>query len=77
MKKGEFYANIERILELDPGTVKGDEELSSFGDWNSLSMLSFIAFADGMLGLSLSADQLQKARKVSDLLEAVGSKIDD
>ena len=75
MKKEELYANIEGILELDPGTVKGDETLESLGDWNSLAIISFIAFADGMLGLSLHPDTLKKAKTVTDLTAMVQQKI--
>lgn len=75
MKKEELYANIEGILELEPGTVKGDETLESLGDWNSLAIISFIAFADGMLGLSLHPETLKKARTVADLAAMVQQKI--
>lgn len=75
MKKDEFYSNIEGILELKPGTIKGDEALDSFDDWNSLAIISFIAFVDGMLGLNLHPDALKKAKTVADLTAMVQQRI--
>jgi len=75
MTKAELYGNIEGILELESGTIKGDEVLESLGEWNSLSIISFIAFADGMLGISLHPEVLKKAKTVSDLTAMVKQKI--
>ncbi len=77
MKKSELYANLEVILELEPGTIRGDEELESFADWNSLALISFIAFVDGTLNISLSPQELQRAKTVGDLTNAVRAKIED
>jgi acyl carrier protein len=76
MKRTELYENIEGILELEAGTIKGNEKLDSLGEWNSLSIISFIAFADGMLGLSLNPDALKNAKTVADLAAMVNEKID-
>jgi len=75
MKLAELYENIEGILELEAGTITGQETLESLGEWNSLAIISFIAFADGMLGLSLNPESLKKAQKVADLVALVQSAI--
>jgi len=75
MSKDEFYRNLEELMELDTGTIKGGEELRSLGDWNSLTILSFIAFADAALGLSLNPDDLKRSKSVEDLACLIEPKI--
>jgi acyl carrier protein len=77
MSHKEFYAEIDNLLELDPGTIKGDEQLADLKGWDSLAVLSFMAMADANLGVLVSASALAKCRTVPDLLNLLPGKIAD
>ncbi len=66
MNRQNFLALIDELLELEPGTVNGSEQLDQL-DWNSLAVVGFIALADEQLGVSVSPARLAKCRVVNDL----------
>lgn len=75
MTKAQFYAEIENMLEMTPGSINGSEFLSNLEQWDSLAVLSFIAMADANLGTLVSANELAKCRTVADLLALFPGKI--
>jgi acyl carrier protein len=76
MKKSEFLALIDDILEEPAGTVRPDQVLKDLPAWDSLAMVSFIAVVNGQFGLTLQAEKLTKAESVEDLLALVGKHIE-
>ena len=68
MTKQEFYAELDNVLELRPGTIQGKENLAEMESWDSLAMLSFLAMADSKLDTSVPGEVLEKCRTVGDLL---------
>jgi acyl carrier protein len=66
----QLNTDLETILELDSGTLKGDERLENI-NWDSLSVISFIAHADGSYGISVPASKLHSVETVAGLLELV------
>ena len=66
----QLYRNLEEMLELDAGTLKGDETLSSL-NWDSMAVISFIALADGNFGASVPVSKLKDAQTVGDLWRLV------
>ncbi len=76
MKKSEFLALIDDILEEPAGTVRPDQSLEDLPAWDSLAMVSFIAVVNGQFGLTLQAEKLKSARSVADLLTLVQSHIE-
>jgi acyl carrier protein len=77
MTKQQFYAEIETILEMDPGSITGSEALSELESWDSLAVLSFMAMADTSLGVLVPASELAKCRTVPDLVNLFPGKIAD
>ncbi|MGV3616332.1 MAG: acyl carrier protein [Fimbriimonas sp.] len=75
MTKAQFINEIEEILELDPGTLTGEEKLNELESWDSLAVLSFIAMADEKLGLTLSGSQIAKSETIDGLAALAGDKI--
>ncbi len=59
--------DLESILELEPGTISGAETLEEI-NWDSLSVITFLAMADSNYGLSIPAAKLQAVKNVADLL---------
>ena len=42
MDKTEFLKEMEILLETEPGTLTGRENLDQLADWNSLAIISFL-----------------------------------
>lgn len=72
MSKAQFLDHLSEILEVPTGSLTGDEKLSDLGEWNSLSMLSFIAFGDETFGKTLSPRQFTTCDTVKDLGALLG-----
>jgi acyl carrier protein len=68
MAKMDVLRAIEELLEVDAGTLKGEEGLADLGAWNSLSVLGFIAMADEKYGVAVAAGDLAKCATVNDLV---------
>ena len=60
---------IAEILEVD--TVTLDDELSSFDEWDSLTVLSIIALVDSDYNKTLSHNQLKQFVIVGDLVSFI------
>ena len=69
MTREEFLAELEEILELPAGTVKGPEKLEDLEQWNSVAMIGFIALADTNNGTRISPRQIVNCATVEDLLK--------
>jgi len=74
MTKTEVLGAIEELLEADAGTLKGEEALADLGEWNSLSVLGFIAMADEKYGIAVAAKDLAACKTVNDLVALLGSQ---
>ncbi len=68
MKKEDFYRKFEDILEMDPGTIAGDEALDGLEGWDSLAIMAFIAMVDEELGTTLSPQEIVECKSIPDLL---------
>ncbi len=75
MTRTQLLNEIEEILELDPGTLTGDEPLVDLEGWDSLATLSYIAMADEKLNVQLSGIATARAATVNDLVALLGDKI--
>lgn len=67
-----FLCSISEILEVD--AVKLDDEFGSFEAWDSLAVLSIIAFIDSDYSVVLSAEEIDTCGTVSALKELIESK---
>jgi acyl carrier protein len=72
MTREQFYRKLEEILEGEPGSIKGNEELDAVKGWDSLGVLSFIAMADSVLGRTVAATDLERCKTVNDLARVAG-----
>lgn len=71
MDKPAFFAAIAEILEADPTGLTGDEQISDIGNWDSLSVISFIAMVDSDLDQVVDAEKLKNAKTFNDLAALV------
>ncbi|HVJ52132.1 MAG TPA: acyl carrier protein [Aliidongia sp.] len=77
MKTKEFLALLDDMLELDPGTLTGAEQLSDIPEWDSLAVISFIALVDEQFDLILEGEKLAEAKSVRDLINLLGGRVTD
>jgi len=68
----EFLTQLDELLELPAGTLKGDEKLEELERWDSLAMVSFIALADEHCNMRLSPRQFVTCNTVNDLVQLAG-----
>ena len=68
MRAEEFLLEMDQILELPPGTLRGPEKLENMEQWNSIAMLGFIALADTNNGARISPRQIVNCSTIADLL---------
>lgn len=61
-------ALIEECMDIDEGTLKPEDQLSDFEEWDSVTALSIIAMVDEQFGKTLTGDELKEARTVADLI---------
>jgi acyl carrier protein len=75
MQADTFLREIEFTLELESGSLTGEEVLADLPEWDSLAVISFIALVDEKLGLAVEGEALAKAKCVADLLALVDMKL--
>ena len=75
MTKQEFLMRFEDILEMEAGSLKGDEPLASLDGWDSLAVVTFIAMVDENIEMALSPAKIAQSRTVADLITLLGDKI--
>lgn len=77
MTKQDFIRELESVLELDVNSIDEDQVLADLDNWDSLSIMTFIAMVDEKCGVTLSASKLADAKSVTDLITLLGDKISD
>ena len=68
MNRDEFLLEMDEILDLPPGTLRGHERLEELQNWDSTSLITFLALAETSNGVSVSPSQVVTCATVSDLL---------
>ena len=69
MTRDEFLLEMDEILGLPSGTLRGHEKLEELENWDSTSLITFIALADANSGVSVSPAQIVNCSTVTDLLK--------
>ncbi len=75
MTRQVFLTKLDSLLELDPGTLKGPEELTSIVTWDSLALMSFIALVHREFAVRLPGKQIATCKTVDDLLRFVDTHL--
>ena len=69
MNRTEYLRQLDELLELEPGTLQGDETLEDLDGWGSLAVLGYMAVVNENYGFIVSPTQINSCLKVSDLLD--------
>jgi acyl carrier protein len=68
MTRKEFLLEMDDILGLHPGTLRGDEELDELENWDSTSLIGLIVLAETTNDAHISPDDVVGCSTVADLL---------
>lgn len=66
----QLHSDLEEMLELDPGKIKGNETLEEIY-WDSMTVVMFIAMADQKYSVAIPPSKLAAAKTVSDLYSLI------
>lgn len=62
---------MDELMELPPGSLTGSEKLDEMEEWNSISMVGFIALADEHFGFIVSPRNFGSCNTIDDLLNLI------
>ncbi len=68
MTREELLLEMDEILGVSPGTIRGAERLEDLDNWDSTALISFIAMAEQNSGTGVSLNQVVSCSTVADLL---------
>jgi acyl carrier protein len=68
MNRQEFLVQMDEILGLKPGTLRGDEKLEDLKNWDSTALISLIVVAEANNNVPIAPDQVVGCSTVADLL---------
>lgn len=75
MTGSEFLQQLDVLLELPEGTLKGSESLTDLVRWDSMSKLAFIALAETRFKLVVDGAKVGRAGTIGDLLMLLGDAL--
>ena len=67
-----FYKQLAQILDVEE--VKPHDALKDFESWDSLAILSVLAFADSKYGVTVKAEEIRSVGSVAELANLVEAK---
>ena len=65
----DLLLQMDEILGLSAGTIRGSEKLDELENWDSTALISFIVMAETNAGVNISLNQVVGCSTVADLLE--------
>jgi acyl carrier protein len=74
MKKQDFYNELIEFLEFEPVELTEDTELKSLEGYDSMAVMSLIAFCDEKFTKKINAQQIQSLTTVASLMEFLGKE---
>ncbi|HEX2394153.1 MAG TPA: acyl carrier protein [Bacteroidales bacterium] len=74
MKKKDFYKELVDFLELDVADLDENTEFKSIDGYDSMAVMSLIAFCDEKFSTKINAQQIQKLTTVGSLMDFLGSE---
>ncbi|MGD0966474.1 MAG: acyl carrier protein [Candidatus Acidiferrales bacterium] len=68
LTREKFLSEMDEILGLGAGTLRGDEKLEELENWDSTALISLIVLAETYNNAHISPDQVVGCSTVADLL---------
>ncbi len=70
--RDEFLLELDEILGLRSGTLRGDERLDELQNWDSTALVGLIVLAETTNETQISPEQVVGCSTVADLLRLAG-----
>lgn len=68
MTRNELLLEMDDILGLPAGTIRGEEKLEDLENWDSTALVSFLVLAESISSVNVSLDQIANCSTVADLV---------
>jgi acyl carrier protein len=68
MTKDEFLLEMDNILELPAGTLRGHEKLEELNNWDSTALITLIVLAESNNSVRITPSQIVSCSTVEDLV---------
>lgn len=75
MTKAEFLNKLEEIMEIEAGSLKGNEALADLDGWDSLKVVEFLALADEQFSLAVAPKAIAACKTIDDLRALLGEHV--
>lgn len=72
MTEKEKLAMLEEMMELDGGTLSPETILADLVEWDSISIISFIALMDDEFNKPITGSQIKEFQTIADALVVMG-----
>jgi acyl carrier protein len=76
VKINEMIPELEDMLGFDAGTISVDGKIADIPDWDSMAILTFIAFVEEKFDLVLEGDQIAGVTTFKELFQLLGDKVE-
>jgi len=77
MKREEFLLQMDEILGLRAGTLRGDEKLEDLKNWDSTALIGMVVLAEAANSAEITPDQIIGCTTVADILRLAGVEDDE
>lgn len=72
MTEKEKLAMLEEMMELDGGTLSPETILADLVEWDSISIIYFIALMDDEFNKPITGSQIKEFQTIADALVVMG-----
>ena len=76
MKRTEAYRELEDLTGIEKELLSDSKPIKDVEEWDSMAIMSFIAFTEENFGIVLEGDQVQKAKTFGELFDLLGDKLE-
>jgi acyl carrier protein len=74
MKKTEFVSKLAEFCEFDKEDLTPETKLTSIEDYDSMALLSIMAFVDKNFKVKLTSSQLQNLTDFNSIISYIGNE---
>lgn len=67
MDRSQFYARLDELLDMPPGTLTGAERLEELEGWDSVTLVTFLAMVDEHYSRKLAPRAIGQCETAQDL----------
>ena len=72
MKKNIFFEELLECMDIEPVEINETTVFRELEDFDSMAIMSIIAYVDEKFAKTMAAEELPKVKTVRDLMELIG-----